>query len=122
MSNHFKFFNGSIYHGTGDFAKRCAFRRITFGYSIYAKKRISIFSRIRLIWTAFFTYYGRKLRTDYYFKKYLDREIARKKRYTLSFKTINHNDPEFFNIVSSVTAEKALLDKLSSETGKKYIN
>ena len=118
----FKFFNGSIYIDPADFGTKCQYRRLTFGYSMYARKRISLRSRLRLIWLSFFTRLGGEMRVDYYVKKYLERETKRGKRYTLAQIVIDYDDPNFTNVVASIVMEKALLDKTASETGQKFIN
>lgn len=122
MIKPYEFFKGSIYHSTEDFAIRCQTRRLTFGYSIYAKKRIPIFSRMRLIWVAYFTQMGGRKRADYYFNKYLERERARAKRYWRELKIINYDDPEHRDLITSVILEKTKLDQVSLETGEKFIN
>ena len=50
-----KLYSISIYHDRDDFVLRVRHRRLTFGISMYAKKKIKLKSKLRLIYNAFFS-------------------------------------------------------------------
>ncbi len=115
-------YEDSIYQTDEEFVLRSRWRRLTFGYSMYSKERISLWSRARLIWQAYFSSLGGKKRYDAYFNTYLDRFKATQLRKIRRKRYIGPGSPNYDEALFVTQAEKMMLDHIAKETGKAYIN
>lgn len=112
----------ALYHSKEDLAFAYKFRRLTFGLNPYGKKVLSIWSRLKLIWVAYFTMLGGSVRADAYVYLYCERLEKTARRIRRRQIVIDEKSPNYAVLAGHVMAEKAMLDEHTERTGEKHIN